>query len=370
MLVDDLERLVAFDTVSSRPVAPLADWLAQRLEDVGMAVQDVPDLAHPGKRNLIATSGPAGTDGLILTGHMDVVPTEGQPWSSDPFDLTERDGRLYGRGTADMKGFIAATLAALERVNPRRLRRELMLIWTYDEEVGCLGSAHLVEVLQAEGRPVPTACLVGEPTDFRILRMHSGHVATRVTVRGQAAHSSRPDLGINAIEGAARVVDMVRHLAREQAAEPRDTPELERPWTTLNVGRIQGGTAVNIVPDVCSVDVGYRPLPGDPHLHIAEELARRAAAIGGPWAFDVEVLNGIVALHTAPGTPLEGLLAEWASDPVVGADGGNLARLGTQPLVFGPGSIDVAHKADEYVEVSALHRAVDVIEAVVRARCR
>lgn len=374
MLVDDLGRLVAFDSVSSRPVAPLADWLAQRLEDLGLHVADVPDPSQLGKRNLVATAGAPGTDGVILTGHMDVVPTEGQPWTTDPFELTERDGRLYGRGTADMKGFIAATLAALERVDPRRLRRELMLVWTYDEEVGCLGSAHLVDVMRDEGRPVPSACLVGEPTDFRILRMHSGHVAMRVEVHGEAAHSSRPDLGINAIEGAARVVDVVRRLAEEQAASPRAIPEVERPWTTLNVGTIRGGTAVNIVPDACTLDVGYRPLPGDPHLAIAEELERRIREIGGPWAIDVRVLHGIVALNTAPGTPLEAVLARWAASEEAGAasfatDGGNLAKLGTQPLVFGPGSIEVAHKADEFVEVASLHRAVDVIEAVVRARC-
>jgi acetylornithine deacetylase len=374
MVVDDLSRMVAFETVSAQPVAPLADWLAERLERLGMTVRDVADPEHPGKRNLVATAGPEGTDGIVLTGHMDVVPTEGQPWTSDPFVVTRRGDRLYGRGTADMKGFIAATLAALARIDLGRLQRELMLIWTYDEEVGCLGSAHLVDTFKREGRPVPSACLVGEPTSFRILRMHAGHVAVRIAVRGEAAHSSRPDLGVNAIEGAARMVEVVRQLAREEAGSPRDIPELERPWTAINVGRIHGGSAVNIVPDACTLDVGYRPLPGEPHLGILDELTRRAAAIGGPWQFDVSLLHGIVSLSTAPDTPLQALLASWAAHPDVGAaafatDGGNLAQLGTAPLVFGPGSIDVAHKADEYVEVGALHRAVDVVESVVRARC-
>lgn len=373
-LVDDLGTLVAFDTVSHRPVAPLADWLAERLEDLGLRVELVADPDQPGKHNLVASAGPAGTDGLAMTGHMDVVPTEGQPWTCDPFRLTERDDRLLGRGTADMKGFFACTLEALRRLPVGDLKRELVLLWTYDEEVGCLGSAHLVDVFREQGRPMPRNCLVGEPTDFQILRMHPGHETLRIEVRGEAAHSSRPDLGVNAIEGAAAAVGVVRDLAAELARQPLDIPELVRPVVAVNVGRIHGGTAVNIVPDACAVDVGYRPLPGQ-HAHdVLQAIASRLVALDGPWSFQVTHLHGIAALHTERGTPLEALLGPLAADPEPGAatfatDGGNLAKLDMNPLVFGPGSIEVAHKADEYVTRGALERGADVLETVVRARC-
>lgn len=373
-MLDDLTELVAFETVSSAPVTPLSAWLSERLESLGFHVELVNDPSQPGKHDVVARVGPEGTDGLVLTGHMDVVPTEGQPWTSDPFRVVRRGDRLYGRGTADMKGFLASTLEALRRIDVSRLERELLLAWTYDEEVGCTGSAQLVEVFRASGRPVPRACLVGEPTDFRILRMHQGHESVAIEVRGVAAHSSRPDLGVNAIEGAGAVIRLVRQLAAELREEVHAIPELERPWVPMNVGRIRGGTAVNVVPDRCVLEVGYRPLPGQDAHAVLHELRRRCAALDGPWQIEVRHQHGIAALDTPAGTDLERLLRPLASSPEVGAagfatDGGNLARAGMDPLVFGPGSIDVAHKADEYVEIAALHRAADVVEAVVRARC-
>ncbi len=332
------------------------------------------DPHQDGKHNVVASLGPEGTDGLAITGHMDVVPTEGQPWTTDPFVLTTRGDRLVGRGSADMKGFIACTLEALRRIPRDRLTRELLLLWTYDEEVGCLGSAHLVDHFRADGRPTPRACLVGEPTDFQILRMHAGHESLRITARGLAAHSSRPDLGVNAIEGAAAAVRVVQELALELASEPVDLPELERPVVAMNVGRIRGGTAINIVPDQCVVELGYRPLPGQDAATVRDELRRRLAALDGPWTLELERLHGIAALLTRPGTPLEDLLRPFAARPDVGAagfatDGGNLARMPMDPLVFGPGSIDVAHKADEYVTRGALERGADVVEQLIRARC-
>jgi acetylornithine deacetylase len=370
----ELARLVGFPTVSNRPVTELAAHLAQRAEDVGFRVERFDDPRQDGKCTVIATAGPPGTDGLTLTGHMDVVPTENQPWTSDPFRVTERDGRWYGRGTADMKGFLVATMAALERIDVHALQREVALVWTHDEEVGCLGSAALVDDWSRQGRTLPRACLVGEPTDFRILRMHPGHVAVEVSVAGRAAHSSRPDLGSNAIEGAARVVVEARALARELAREPADLPEMERPWVAVNVAEIRGGSAINIVPDRCTVRIGYRPLPGMAALEPWERLRARIDALELPEGYESRVLRVTPAMLTERGTDLEALLVPHAHGPDCGAagfatDGGNLSRLGLQPLVFGPGSIDVAHKADEYVEIDALVRAVDVIERVVRDRC-
>lgn len=374
MLVEDLAAMVGFNTVSSRPVAPLSEWLANRLHDLGFSIRLVADPHTAGKHNLVAAIGPTGTDGLVLTGHMDVVPTEGQPWTSDPFTLRIDGDRLFGRGTADMKGFFAATLEALRRLPLDRLDRELLLLWTYDEEVGCLGSAHLVDTFLNEDRPVPTACLVGEPTDFTLLRMHPGHEAWRVTLTGRAAHSSRPDLGVNAIEGAAEVVAELRTIAAELRAQPVALPGLDPNVVAVNVGVIRGGTAVNVVPDRCTVDFGYRPLPGQPADAVGRLLQRRLAQVGRPWTCEVAPLHGIRALHTQPATPLQTLLRAYAvpsdtESASFATDGGNLARLGTHPIVFGPGSIEVAHKADEFVQRSALERAATVLEAVIRARC-
>jgi len=374
MLVDDLSTLVGFPTVSNRPVVELAAWLAQRFEDLGFTVERFQDPDEAGKCSLICTVGPPSVNGLVLSGHMDVVPTEGQPWTSDPFVLTERDGRLYGRGSADMKGFFACTLAALARIPATAYKRELTLIWTHDEEVGCLGSAKLVRAWDAQERPLPRACLIGEPTDFKILRMHPGHVGLEIALTGSAAHSSRPDLGCNAIEAAADVVSETRALARELEGELANLPELERPWVAMNVANIHGGSAINIVPDRCVVQVGYRPLPGTDPEEVFRRLRDRVMGLDLAAHVEARLLRVTPSMLTETDTELQHLLSHHASDPVIGAagfatDGANLAKLGCAPLIFGPGSIDVAHQADEYVPLSQLHQAVDAIEGIVRTRC-
>jgi acetylornithine deacetylase len=374
MVVDDLGTLVAFPTVSNRPLLALASWLAQRFEDLGFTIERFQDPDEAGKCSLICTIGPPSVDGLVLSGHMDVVPTEGQPWTSDPFVLTEREGRLYGRGSADMKGFFACTLAALARIPASAYQRELTLIWTHDEEVGCLGSAKLVRAWDADSRPLPRACLIGEPTDFQILRMHPGHVGLEIALTGAAAHSSRPDLGCNAVEAAAEVVAETRALAAELAGELTDLPELERPWVAVNVANIHGGSAINIVPDRCVVQVGYRPLPGTDPEAVFRRLRDRVMGLNLAAKVEARLLRVTPSMLTESGTPLQHLLAHHALHDAVGAasfatDGANLAQIGCAPLVFGPGRIEVAHQADEYVPVEQLHQAVGMIEDVVRKRC-
>lgn len=368
-VVDELARLVAFPTVSNRPVTELAAHLAQRAEDLGFRVEQL--ARSPGKASVVATIGPEEDEGgLVISGHMDVVPTEDQPWTSDPFRVVERDGKLFGRGTADMKGFVAAVVAGLARLSPADHRRRVTLVWTHDEEIGCLGSAALVDALA--GRVVPRACWIGEPTEFAIQRMHPGHVVAEVEVRGRAAHSSRPELGLNAIEGMGEVIRAARDLAADLAGRRQDDlPEIERPWVALNLGQVHGGQAVNVVADRCVLTIGYRPLPGHAAGAVAEELAARIDALALPQPTTVRVLRATPALLTPLGTPLERTLRPHADHPGCSActfatDGGNLARLGMLPLVFGPGSIAVAHQADEYVPVDQLHRAVDVAEDVVR----
>ena len=363
-VVDTLARLVASPTVSSQPLTEMAAYVADRCETAGFTVERFVSPGE-GKLNLVCSRGPRGTDGLVLSGHMDVVPVEGQPWTTDPFRLTAKGSRLVGRGSADMKGFIAATLHAIEALPP--LQRELVLVWTCDEEVGCLGSRGLVQDLA--GRPIPTACLIGEPTSFRILRMHPGHTAVRVVTTGRAAHSSKPDLGENAICKASRVVERLDQLADDWRRDVRFADMLERPFVVMNVASIHGGTAVNIVPDRCTLEVGFRALPGMEEEALIAEMRARLAGLA-----TVEAMRSTPAMLTPSGTALEGLLREHATAESVGAaafatDGGNLCKLGMEPLVFGPGSIDVAHKADEWVDEGELQRTIPVLQELIARRC-
>jgi acetylornithine deacetylase len=372
-----LKELVAFPTVSHRPVSAIAAALAQRAEDAGGRTELL--ASGDGKCNVIARFGPPSTDGIVLSGHMDVVPTEGQDWTSDPFKLVEREGRLFGRGSADMKGFIAAVTTALPQLPIHQLKRELVLIWTHDEEVGCLGSQHLADQWADHLGPLPSQAWIGEPTDLKMCRMHPGHSTIEICCLGRAAHSSRPGLGINAIQLAQQVLTALEALAESWRQNTAYETDLVCPFTVMNVGQIHGGTAVNIVPDRCVITVGIRPLPGaDTTSHITEikdalrPAARHAQALGG--SIGVEALQVGPALLTPAGTRLERHLcphaaADTATAAPFATDGGNLARLGISSIVFGPGSIDVAHRADEFIPVSQLVACVETVRSVVHQLC-
>ena len=314
---------------------------------------------------------------------MDVVPTKGQAWATDPFTLTEVEGRLHGRGSCDMKGFLAATTCALTPELIGSLTRELTLIWTHDEEVGCTGSQALVEALEAEGRPLPSQVLIGEPTDFHVCRMHPGHMTMRISCRGIPAHSSRPTLGCSAIQLAGEVLTALHGLASEwehdapnTAIQAKGEPSSHH---VLNVGRIEGGTAVNIIPEHCHLDVGIRPLPGTEASTIVsavaaslESLVARAKGLGAEIKWSL--LQSTPGLLTPENSPLSTQLqAHLGCGHLHGVpfatDGGNLAKLGTQPIICGPGSIDQAHRADEFVTILDLHRAERLVGDLVRLRC-
>jgi acetylornithine deacetylase len=286
--------------------------------------------------------------------------------------LTERSGKLFGRGASDMKGFIAATLTSFSQIDLKSLKRPLVLVFTYDEEIGCKGSSQFVAKHRSLPDWYPKEALIGEPTDLRILRMHPGHVTFQVTVKGKAAHSSKPDLGLSAIKAASRVIGLLETLEQELMGERRLEEHLERPYVTLNIGIIQGGQAVNIVPDHCEILVGYRPLPGDDPRGVFmrfEEMLHNSDLSAS------STLQTITpALLTQDGTPLKSLLVPHALGTHAGAaafatDGGNLSTLGISCLIFGPGSMDVAHKADEFIEQEALRAAPKAIADIIRRRC-
>jgi acetylornithine deacetylase len=369
--------LVAFPTVSDRPVTEIAAHLAQNAEDAGFEVQQLP--SSPGKSNVVARAGPKGRGGLLLSGHMDVVPTEGQAWSSDPFRLTQRDGQLIGRGTADMKGFIAAVSTALPDLPIDRLQREVVLVWTHDEEVGCVGAQHLVEKWADTLSPLPPDTWIGEPTDLCVCHMHPGHTTLDIICTGRPAHSSRPELGLSAIHLAGEVLEVLRGVAAAWgASQGKDGPG-PRPHAVMNVGHIHGGAAVNIVPEHCCLTVGIRPVPGQDEQELIRDitaglagLTEAAASCGGEIV--LETRQSSPAMLTDPDTPLATSLRTHATDPAprgvaFSTDGGHLSRLGTRCLIFGPGSIDLAHRPDESISAKALEQTVDIVRKVILERC-
>lgn len=372
-VIETLARLVGFPTVSDRPVTEIAAHLAQRAEDAGFEVQQLP--SGPGKSNVIARAGPRGNGGLMLSGHMDVVPTEGQDWHSDPFKLVEDGGRLVGRGTADMKGFIAAVSTAVGRLDTMALKREVVLVWTHDEEVGCVGAQNLVERWRDTLDPLPPDTWIGEPTDFCVCHSHPGHTTLEIICTGRPAHSSHPELGLSAIHMAGDVLKALQGVA-EAWKPPGDQ---DGPFTVMNVGKITGGEAVNIVPEHCRLTVGFRPAPGqdEPALmadiqHALAPVMQRALLDGGSIAVNTQ--QSSPAMLTTSDTPLGGTLLSHASSREVGTvpystDGGHLSRLGTRCLIFGPGSIKVAHRPNESISATALTQTVEIVQKVVQERC-
>lgn len=337
-----LADLVAFPTVAGEPNGELVDYVAARVPgDVALL---------PGARadavNLHAVIGPDGPGGLVLSAHSDVVGVEGQPWSRDPFALHVADGRAYGRGTADMKGFVACVLAALADAEPSAWRRPLHLALSSDEELGCQGVDSLLDALAPRkvGRVV-----VGEPTELRIADRHKGKAAVRIHLTGRASHSSAPASGVNAVAYAGRLVVAVLALQEELAGEARDEA-FDTPHTTLGIGPIGGGIALNIVPDACRLDVEVRTLPGVEPQAVMERVRVAAAPLDAEMrAAAPEAGIAFEALAAYPGLVGRGVALDF------GTEAGLYQRALDVPVhVCGPGSMAQAHAADEYIELAQL----------------
>jgi acetylornithine deacetylase len=351
--IDTLDRLIAFPTVSRDSNLDLIDWLGARLADLGARIATVRD-ATGAKANLVASLGPEGPDGIVLSGHSDVVPVEGQAWTTDPFRLTRRDGRLYGRGSSDMKGFLAAMLTVAGKAARAPLARPLHLVVSHDEEIGCVGVRSLLARLKAEGFRA-AGCVIGEPTEMQVATGHKGKLAGRIVCRGKPAHSANPHLGVNAIHLGARMVGVLEQVqARLAETGPRDNA-YPVPYTTVHVGLIQGGTALNIVPDRCMLDFEIRLVPPDDALVLVEEIRARAPAFPPDSGMEIEVVNSYPGLDLADSHPFANAVraASGGNGTVklaFGSEGGLMQQeLGLPTVVYGPGSIDRAHKADEYV---------------------
>ncbi len=370
-----LERLVAYPTVSADSNYALIAFLAQLLEEAGAKVEILSD-ASAAKANLWATLGPDEPGGLVLSGHTDVVPVDDQDWASDPFVLREDDGRLYGRGTCDMKGFIAACIAALPAFTARDLKTPIHFAFTYDEEVGCMGARHLVDHLKAVGAR-PAMALIGEPTLLHIVDGHKGCCEYTTRFHGAEGHGSRPELGVNAVEYAARYVARLMALRAELAANPPEGSEFQPPHTTISVGALSGGVAHNVIPGLAHVDWEMRPVAWDDAVRVkttlerfcSEELLPEMRAISPSAGIDTEVIGEVGALEPRSTNGARDLVAG-----VLGANGTELVSFGTEAGLFqeigldavvcGPGSIEQAHKPDEFIAVSELERALSLLHGI------
>lgn len=376
--VDLLRRLVAFDSTSCNSNLPIADFICGYLDRPGIRTERNPS-PDGDKANLVVTVGGEvdgqSRRGLALSGHMDVVPAEEPEWESDPFELADAGDAWAGRGACDMKGFVALAVNAAARAAGRRLRHPLALVLTYDEELGTLGAGHFVRTWPAE-RPLPRRMIVGEPSSLQAVRLHKGHASLRLTLRGTSAHSGYPHLGKNAIEPAARAICALAELRAALESEPCPYGEHfgEVPFVALNVAQVHGGTAMNIVPDRCYVDVGIRVLPGMEARPVAERVRAAVAEALGGEPFEVSRFEESPPLVLDEGNDLyTAVCALMEQDETVSVsyatDGGWFATAGFDCVIWGPGTIEVAHKPNESMPKGEYARASELLAGIVERFC-
>jgi acetylornithine deacetylase len=378
--LDMIRALVGFDTVSSKSNLALIDFVRDYLAGCGIESRYI--RSEDGtKANLWATVGPDEPGGVVLSGHTDVVPVAGQPWESDPFEVVEKDGRLYGRGTADMKSFIAVALSLVPDMLARPLTRPIHFALTHDEEVGCLGAPRLIaDVL--DNLPCPGAVIIGEPTQMRVVDAHKGITAFTTTVTGHEAHSSLTHRGVNAVMQAARLIAHLGDQAAEKAAHPEPNSRFDPPYSTIHVGVVEGGTALNIVARNCAFKWEIRALPGDDPQDILDRfeafcrdsvvpaMQRVAPATG------VKTRPGVIvpALAPEPNSAAENLARDLtganATDAVSYAtEGGQYQRAGIPAIVCGPGNIEQAHQPNEWIALQQIAASQSFIRRLI-AKCQ
>jgi acetylornithine deacetylase len=376
--IDLLAKLVAFDTTSRNSNLALVDWVETYLGDLGARTRRVPNVDGT-KTNLIATLGPDVAGGVVLSGHTDVVPVDGQPWSTDPWTLTEKDGRLYGRGTCDMKGFLALALAAAPDLAAADLKRPAHFAFSYDEEVGCLGAPDMIAVIAREF-PAVEAVIVGEPTDMQAVAGHKGIASFRVTVTGREAHSSLPEQGASANMAAIKLMAGLVALSERLAIEADPNSPFSPPYPTLTIGQINGGTAVNILARECVFIFDLRCPPGVDARALLSGFFGEALLMDA--ALKARFPEAGVKVETRSLTPAfapekdgaaEALARSLAGDngpPRVvsyAAEAGQFQGAGFSVVICGPGSIEQAHQPDEYVEISQMQRGATFMARLTEA---
>ena len=365
-----LQTLVGFDTTSRESNLQLIEFVRDYLAGFGVASELIYN-EERSKANLFASIGPVQLPGIVLSGHTDVVPVDGQAWSVPPFALTERDGKLFGRGTADMKGYIACVLALVPELVKADLRQPVHIALSYDEEVGCLGVRSLLKVL--EQRPVkPMLCIIGEPTELKPVLGHKGKLAMRCDVHGEACHSAYAPYGVNAIEHAAELIGELGRIGQRLRATQDE--RFDPPFSTVQTGVIRGGKALNIVPADCRFDFEIRALPSQNPGEVADELKAyaeqqvlpRMQTVSAQSAIRFTELSAYPGLVTDQHSQAAELIAAFCGSRAFGTvafgtEGGLFDAVGIPTVVCGPGSMDQGHKADEFVSVEQLDGCDDML---------
>jgi len=360
-----LQRLIAYPTISADSNLHMIEFLADYLDHLGadVVLNHSPDGT---KANLFATLGQGHENGVLLSGHSDVVPVADQDWSHDPFDMIERDGRLYGRGTCDMKGFIAACLTKAHDYAISPLKNPVHFAFTYDEETGCIGAQGLAKWLQDQGI-TPRLAIIGEPTGMKAIEGHKGCCEYTTHFHGKAGHGSMPDIGLNAVEYALHYGTKLMDIAQNLKTRAPDESRFDPPWTTLNIGRITGGHIHNVIPENCRMDWEFRPVQDVDFSYVKEtietyvsdtllpEMQRRDPNAN----ITTEIVGEVVGLEPTDQNEARDIVLELTgqnhADVVpFGTEAGIFAALGMSVVVCGPGSIEQAHKPDEFIELSQL----------------
>jgi acetylornithine deacetylase len=375
-----LAELVGFNTISDRSNLPLIDHVENYLAALGVACERIVDTAAQ-KASLWVTIGPEDRPGLVLSGHTDVVPVAGQDWSHDPFRLVERDDRLYGRGTTDMKGFVAVCLAMVPEMLAAKLKTPIHLAISYDEEIGCVGVRPMLGVV-AKKRIKPLGCFVGEPTQMQVIIGHKGKHGVRATFRGLARHSSIAPDGVNAIEYAAELITEIRRRAVRLAAQAEHNSLYDVPHTTLLTSIVHGGAALNIVPDHCTVEFECRGLGITESREVTDaiiawaraELEQAMKAKHSECGIDFEEILDYPALDTPADAAIVALAKSLAgrndhAKVAFGTEAGLFVSMaGVPSVVIGPGAITQAHTPDEWVEMAELEKCAGFVERLI-AHC-
>lgn len=367
-----LSDLIAFPTISADSNLAMIDYLSNRLEDCGASVDVFHDESGR-KANLFATLGPDTDGGIVLSGHSDVVPVLDQDWDSDPFEMVERDGKLFGRGACDMKGFIATTLAMAPGFAKQVRDKPLHFAFTYDEETGCIGAGHLAKELKARAIK-PSVAIIGEPTSMRIIEGHKGCYEYRTRIQGLEGHGSSPDAGVNAVEYAVRYVARLLEL-REELKSMAPKNRFDPPWTTINVGALNGGRVPNVIAAKAQIDWEMRPVQTSDADFVKSSMKRYCEDVLLPKMLDIypdafiqtDIIGEVMDLMPTDKNEALRIVSELTganSADVVpfGTEAGIFQSIGMDVVVCGPGSIDQAHKANEFIEIDQLSQCLKMLD--------
>ena len=371
--IDILSKLVSFKTISELTNKDLAKYISGYLAKYNIKTQLFE--GNPGQFNLYAKIGPDVDGGIILSGHTDVVPTEGQNWMTNPFELVKKKNKFFGRGSCDMKGFIAVVLALIPKLKITKLKKPLHLIFSYDEEIGCVGIQKLIPFLK-KIKPKPVFCIVGEPTEMKLVNMHKGKKNFIVLFKGIESHSSLIENGVNAIDYCGDFINFLKNL-QNKLIKTKHHKKFDPPYPTINIGKIQGGLAVNIIPENCELEFEIRDTPNLNTEKIINEIKiflkkteKKMKEKNKKCSVNLKILNNFPPLETNEkkkiiNLALEKLKSNSISSVSFGTEAGVFNKVGFETIVCGPGSIEQAHKPNEYIEEKQLKKCDEFLTKII-----